>query len=66
MANIPTTMRSLIALKKCSPAAYEVLDVPTPTITKPEDVLLRMRAVAINTGDTQVASGMLDVLQKQE
>ncbi|KAH7155712.1 chaperonin 10-like protein [Dactylonectria estremocensis] len=66
MANIPVTMRSLIAPKKCSPAAYEVLDVPTPAITKPEDVLLKMRAVAINTGDTQIASGMMDMLQKQE
>ncbi|KAM5384483.1 hypothetical protein ACJZ2D_001519 [Fusarium nematophilum] len=66
MAKIPPTMRSLVAPRKCSPAEYEVIERPTPKITKPEDVLLRMRAMAMNTGDTQFASGMLSVLHKPE
>lgn len=66
MTTIPATMRSLIAPKKCSPVDYDVVDMPTPTIKRPEDVLLRMRAVAINTGDTQFAKGMMDMLRKQE
>ncbi|KAF4468105.1 zinc-binding dehydrogenase [Fusarium albosuccineum] len=66
MAKTPPTMRSLVAPKKCSPAGYEIIQRQTPKITKPEHVLLRMRAVAINTGDTQFASGMLDILFKAE
>ncbi|KAF7548470.1 hypothetical protein G7Z17_g7037 [Cylindrodendrum hubeiense] len=59
-------MRSLVSPKKGSPADYDVVEMPTPTITKPDQVLLRMRAVAINTGDTQFAAGMMDIVQKQE
>ncbi|KAH6900498.1 chaperonin 10-like protein [Thelonectria olida] len=66
MSNVPATMRSLVAPKKCSPADYQVVDMPTPTITQPGHVLLRMRAAAINTGDTQFAKGMSEFLGKQE
>lgn len=66
MSNIPTTMRSLVAPKKCTPADYQVVDAPTPKITEPGQVLLRMRAVGINTGDTQFARGVFDMIEKQE
>ncbi|KAM0551776.1 hypothetical protein ACHAPJ_008345 [Fusarium lateritium] len=38
------------------------MESPTPTFTKPNEVLIRMKAVGINTGDTQFASGQFDLL----
>ncbi|RYP65448.1 hypothetical protein DL771_008320 [Monosporascus sp. 5C6A] len=55
-------MRSLVAPKYCLPAEYEVRDVPTPAIKGPKDILVKVHAAAIITGDTQLASGMLRVL----
>lgn len=59
-------MRSLVAPRRCSPSGYEIIEKPTPKITKPEQVLLRMRAAAINTGDTQLAAGMLRIVHSIE
>ncbi|KAF5023447.1 hypothetical protein F66182_4492 [Fusarium sp. NRRL 66182] len=64
MSKLPPTTRTLVAPKKCLPAEYEMMEQPMPTITKPNDVLVRMKAVAINTGDTQFASGAFDILHK--
>lgn len=50
-------MRSLVAPRPCHPNEYEVIEMPVPKITKPTHVLLRMRAAAINTGDTQMVLG---------
>ncbi|XXH03019.1 hypothetical protein Hte_009409 [Hypoxylon texense] len=58
MAKLPTTMRALVAQKYCDPAEYEVADVPVPTIKGPKDVLIKMHAVGITTGDTQLAKGL--------
>lgn len=57
-------MRALIAPKKCKPAEYQLAEMPTPQIESPKQVLLKMKAAAINTGDTQRAAGMLDIVQK--
>ncbi|KAF4970883.1 hypothetical protein FSARC_2153 [Fusarium sarcochroum] len=62
MSKVPPTIRSLIAPKKCFPDGYELIERPTPTITKPNEVLIRMKAVVISTGDTQFASGQFDIL----
>ncbi|KAI0383548.1 GroES-like protein [Hypomontagnella monticulosa] len=57
MATIPSTMRSLVALKYCWPKEWEVADMPVPTIEDPKDILVKMHAGAIMTGDTQLARG---------
>lgn len=62
MSKLPSTTRTLVAPKKCLPAEYEIKDLPMPTINKPDDILLQMKAVGINTGDTQFASGTLSLL----
>ncbi|KAH6960459.1 chaperonin 10-like protein [Fusarium avenaceum] len=62
MSKLPSTTRTLVAPKKCLPAEYEVRDLPMPTINKPDDILLQMKAFGINTGDTQFASGALSLL----
>ncbi|KAI2616010.1 GroES-like protein [Hypoxylon sp. NC1633] len=57
MAAIPSTMRSLVAPRYCWPTEYEVADMPVPTITDPKDVLIKIHAAGISTGDTQAAKG---------
>lgn len=37
-------MRSLVAPKFCKPSEYDVIDMPLPTIKKPDDVLIRIYA----------------------
>lgn len=64
MSKLPSTTRTLVAPKKCLPAEYTVIEQPIPKITKPNQLLLRMKAVAINTGETQFASGQFDLLYK--
>ncbi|KAJ3579733.1 hypothetical protein NPX13_g835 [Xylaria arbuscula] len=62
MTELPATMRSLVAPKFCTPSEYEVIDMPLPTIKKSHDVLIRVHAGAIQTGDTQRANGMTRIL----
>ncbi|KAI3324858.1 alcohol dehydrogenase [Xylariaceae sp. AK1471] len=62
MPDLPSTMRSLVAPKFCTPSAYEVIDMPVPTIKKPDDVLIRLYAGGLQTGDTQRARGMTRIL----
>lgn len=57
-------MRSLVAPKPCKPSEYEVQNVPVPTISDPEEVLLRIHAAGMNTGDVQIVSGQLQVFLK--
>jgi NADPH:quinone reductase-like Zn-dependent oxidoreductase len=54
---LPATMRSLVAPRYTDPSGYKVIDVPLPTLTGPDDVLVRVHAAAIQTGDTQLAAG---------
>jgi len=61
-SDLPSTMRSLVATKFCSPAGYEVIDMPVPKIRKPDDVLIRLYAGAISTGDTLRAKGATRIL----
>ncbi|KAI1131841.1 alcohol dehydrogenase [Nemania abortiva] len=62
MSDLPSTMRALVAPKFCTPSDYEVIDMPLPTIKKPDDVLIRVHAAGINTGDTQRAKGATRIL----
>ncbi|KAI0457351.1 alcohol dehydrogenase [Xylaria acuta] len=62
MSDLPSTMRSLVAPKFCTPSGYEVIDMPLPTIKKPDDVLIRVYAGGVQTGDTQRAYGATRIL----
>ncbi|KAI0517119.1 alcohol dehydrogenase [Xylaria bambusicola] len=62
MAGLPSTMRSLVAPKFCTPSEYEIIDAPLPTIKKPTDVLIRVHVGAIQPGDTQRANGATRIL----
>lgn len=57
MEPIPTTMRALVAPKYCKPEGYEVMELPVPEINAPDEVLIRIHAASIQTGDCGFASG---------
>ncbi|KAI1273061.1 alcohol dehydrogenase [Xylaria sp. FL0933] len=62
MSDLPPTMRSLVAPKFCDPSEYQVIDTPLPSINRPNNVLIRVHAAAIQTGDTQRAKGATRIL----
>ncbi|KAI0881431.1 GroES-like protein [Annulohypoxylon maeteangense] len=57
MTALPDTMRSLVAPKYGFPTEWEVTDMPVPTIDDPKEMLIKVYAAGISTGDTQVARG---------
>lgn len=62
MASIPKTMRSLAATKYCEPAGYEVIELPVPEIREPDQVLVKVHAGGISTGDTQIVGGDMRII----
>lgn len=59
---IPTTMRALVAPRKCGPEDYEVIELPVPSVTLPTHVLLKVHAAAANTGELQAFDGRFGLL----
>ncbi|KAI0839064.1 GroES-like protein [Hypoxylon sp. FL0890] len=57
MAKVPDKMRSIVATKYCWPTEWEVADMPVPTIKNPKDILIKVHAAGIATGDTQLIRG---------
>ncbi|KAK3935463.1 GroES-like protein, partial [Diplogelasinospora grovesii] len=54
---IPKRMRGLVAPKYTDPSGYEVVELPVPTLQKEDDVLIKVHAGGVFTGDTQFVSG---------
>ena len=58
------TMRSLAVRSfTMNPANYEILDLPVPQVSDPNDVLVKVHAAAINPGDIPSAAGFLRILE---
>ncbi|KAI1138276.1 GroES-like protein [Hypoxylon sp. FL0543] len=57
MARLPEKMRSLVATKYCWPTEWEVADMPVPKIEDPNDILIKVHAAGITTGDTLLVRG---------
>ncbi|KAL0934989.1 putative alcohol dehydrogenase [Colletotrichum truncatum] len=57
MADLPLTMRSLVAPKHCTPVGFEVAELPLPTITKPTEIIVQVHAGAIMKGDLMRPAG---------
>jgi hypothetical protein len=54
---IPETMRSLCTRKFGAPSEWEIAELPTPKITKDDDVIVKVHAAAINPTDIGGAAG---------
>jgi hypothetical protein len=56
-------MRALAIPSFGPPKTIELLDVPEPTITGPEDIIVAVKAVGLNPGDPIRAAGWSKVLE---
>lgn len=66
MAELPKTMRSLIAPNNQGPKSYVVTDFPTPRITNPNQVIVRSYAAGPGAGEVMMTSGGFDFIHKLE
>ncbi|KFY77704.1 hypothetical protein V499_02986 [Pseudogymnoascus sp. VKM F-103] len=64
MATIPPTMRALAIPSFGKPSTYGLANVPTPQITQPDEVLIKIHAAGVNPIDTKVAEGALKMAHK--
>jgi NADPH:quinone reductase-like Zn-dependent oxidoreductase len=58
MSEIPPTMRALALPCYSKPEDYDTATLPTPELTQPDDVLIKVHAASINPIDVKLASGM--------
>ena len=49
-ANFPRTMHALALSKYCKPNEYEVATLPTPEISNPDEILIKVHAASVNPG----------------
>ncbi|KAH8678907.1 chaperonin 10-like protein [Tricladium varicosporioides] len=57
-------MRALAAKTYGLPTKYEILDLPTPQITKPNQVLIKVHAASMNPVDVAIANGEFNIAIK--
>ncbi|KAH6676613.1 putative alcohol dehydrogenase [Halenospora varia] len=57
-------MRALAAKTYGLPTKYEILDLPTPQITKPNQVLIKVHAASVNPVDVAIANGEFNIAVK--
>ncbi|KAK5992527.1 NADPH-dependent alkenal/one oxidoreductase [Cladobotryum mycophilum] len=66
MTEIPATMRSLVAPRKCGPEGYEIQELPVPRIALPTQVLIRIHYAGINTSELQLAADQMGIIYKPQ
>lgn len=59
---IPARMKALVAPKYCKPEEYTLVELPTPKITRPDDVLIRVHAAGTTVGQLRFAKGDFSLL----
>jgi NADPH:quinone reductase-like Zn-dependent oxidoreductase len=57
-------MRALALSKYCKPNEYQVATIPTPQISKPDELLIRVHAASVNPLDVKLASGIGKFMEK--
>ncbi len=55
-SQIPTTMRAIALPAFCNPSDYNLGTLPVPEITKPDELLIKVRAASVNPIDVKMAS----------
>jgi NADPH:quinone reductase-like Zn-dependent oxidoreductase len=55
-SKIPPMMRAIALTKFCNPSEYNLATLPVPKITKPDELLIRVRAASVNPIDVKMAS----------
>lgn len=57
-------MRALTIATYGKPSSYGIASIPTPQITKPDEVLIKVHAAGANPIDVKVAEGVLKMARK--
>lgn len=57
-------MRALAIPTYGKPSSYGVATIPTPQITQPDEVLIKVHAASVNPIDIKVAEGALKFAHK--
>jgi NADPH:quinone reductase-like Zn-dependent oxidoreductase len=57
-------MRALAIATYGKPSSYGIASVPTPQITQPDEVLIKVHAASANPIDVKVAEGALKMARK--
>ena len=61
---IPTSMRALTLSKYCKPNDYNLATLPTPSISQPDQLLIKVRAASVNPIDVKLAAGLGKYMEK--
>ena len=56
-SSISGSMRALALAKYCKPSGFNIATVPTPTISEPDEVLIKVYSASVNPVDVKLASG---------
>lgn len=49
-----------------APETYELTDQPTPTVTQPTDIVIKVHAASVNPIDLKKANGVFKLAVKEE
>jgi NADPH:quinone reductase-like Zn-dependent oxidoreductase len=63
-SSVPATMRALAIAAYGKPSTFGIATVPTPQITQPDEVLIKVHAASINPIDIILADGALKIASK--
>jgi NADPH:quinone reductase-like Zn-dependent oxidoreductase len=63
-SNIPISMRAIALAAYGKPSQYDIATLPTPQITRDDEVLIKVHAASINPIDVKLASGVAKMFKK--
>ena len=63
---IPPMMRAVVAPKRGPPSNYDIRDIPAPTITDQEYVIVKVHSASINPGEVMALTGGARIIYEPE
>lgn len=66
MAASAETMQAIGISKFTTPSGYELITVPRPTITKPDEIIIKVHSASVNPVDVKKANGIFKMALKDE
>ena len=66
MTTLPESMQAIALQKYSQPSAYENINVATPSISSPDEILIKVHAASVNPVDVKFAAGMIKALSKAQ
>ena len=65
-SNIPRSMRAVALARHCKPSEYELMTLPTPEISRPDQLLIKVHAASVNPIDVKMASSLGKFMEKSK